>query len=53
MLTDVEAEDLQFGGHALGEIEVAELARGDEIRHVIDRLGRGEQVQGGGRSLPR
>jgi hypothetical protein len=53
VLADVEAEYLQFGGHAFGEIEVAELARGDQIRHVIDHLGGGEQIQGGGRSLAR
>jgi len=59
VLAELEAEDLELGFDAFGQVEVAELAGRDEVGHAVayfsvSRLGVGvgEQVQDGGRSGP-
>jgi hypothetical protein len=49
VLAELEAEDLKLGLDAFGQVEVAELAGGDEVRHAVRRLGAGlgEQVKCG------
>jgi hypothetical protein len=46
VLAELEAEDFKLGLDAFGQVEVAELAGRDEVRHAVRRLGPGlgEQV---------
>ena len=39
VLADVEAEDLELGRHPFRQVELAELAGGDEVRHPVGQLG--------------